>query len=148
MVAYEDQVLISAPQDIIWRLLNDHLDDKKISTIHPLVQSQTTVSRTGSEIVVDRVIDVRRKMMKSRWKITYQPPEKGRWEIVESEGPWAPGSYVDVSYAEVPGGTQVSAHGDLMISVLPFFLSQKRTVARVLTDIHIEDLNFLNRYRF
>ena len=148
MVAYEDQVLIPAPRDIIWRLLNDHLDDKKISTIHPLCQSQTTVSRTGSEVVVDRVIDVRRKMMKSRWKITYQPPEKGRWEIVEGEGPWAPGSYVDVSYAEVPGGTQVSARGDLLISVLPFFLSQKRTIARVFNDVHIEDLNFLNRYRF
>ena len=88
MVVYEDRVLISASRDAVWRLLNDHLDDKKISTIHPLVQSQKTVSRTGSEIVVDRVIHVRRKMMKSRWKITYQPPEHGRWEIIESEGPW------------------------------------------------------------
>ncbi len=148
MVVYEDRVLISAPRDVVWRLLNDHLDDKKISTIHPLVQSQKTVSRTGSEIVVDRVIDVRRKMMKSRWKITYQPPEHGRWEIIESEGPWDVGSFVDVTYADVPGGTQVSARGDLTISVLPFFLSQKRTVARVLNDVHIEDLSFLNRYRF
>jgi len=148
MVVYEDRVLISAPRDVVWRLLNDHLDDKKISTIHPLVQSQNTVSRTGSEIVVDRVIDVRRKMMKSRWKITYLPPERGRWEVVEGEGPWAVGSYVDVMYADVPGGTQVSARGDLTISVLPFFLSQKRTIARVLNDVHIEDLSFLNRYRF
>ncbi|HKN06230.1 MAG TPA: hypothetical protein VJ021_01305 [Thermoplasmata archaeon] len=148
MVVYEDRVLISAPRDVVWRLLNDHLDDKKISTIHPLVQSQNTVSRTGSEIVVDRVIDVRRKMMKSRWKITYLPPERGRWEVVEGEGPWAVGSYVDVMYADVPGGTQVSARGNLTISVLPFFLSQKRTIARVLNDVHIEDLSFLNRYRF
>jgi len=148
MVVYEEEVLISAPRDVVWRLLNDHLDDKKILTIHPLIQSQTTVSRTASETVVDRVIDVRRKMMKSRWKIAYQPPDRARWEIVESDGPWAKGSYVDVSYAEVPGGTQVRARGDLTISVLPFFLSQKRTVARVQNDIHIEDLSFLNRYRF
>ncbi|MGA8604289.1 MAG: SRPBCC family protein [Thermoplasmata archaeon] len=148
MVVYEEEVLISAPRDVVWRLLNDHLDDKKILTIHPLIQSQTTVSRTASETVVDRVIDVRRKMMKSRWKIAYQPPDRARWEIVESDGPWTKGSYVDVSYAEVPGGTQVRARGDLTISVLPFFLSQKRTVARVQNDIHIEDLSFLNRYRF
>ncbi|MGA8710223.1 MAG: hypothetical protein WB786_03210 [Thermoplasmata archaeon] len=148
MVAYEDDDMISAPRPIVWKLLDDHLDDKKILTIHPLIQSQTTVSRTGSEIVVDRVIDVRRKMMKSRWKITYQPPERGRWEILDSEGPWAPGSYLDVRYEEVPGGTRVHAKGDLSISVLPFFLSQKRTVARVLNDVHIEDLSFLNRYRF
>ncbi|MGP8076882.1 MAG: hypothetical protein ACLP8Y_09210 [Thermoplasmata archaeon] len=148
MVAYEDDDMISAPRPIVWKLLDDHLDDKKILTIHPLIQSQTTVSRTGSEIVVDRVIDVRRKMMKSRWKITYQPPERGRWEILDSEGPWTPGSYLDVRYEEVPGGTRLHAKGDLSINVLPFFLSQKRTVARVLNDVHIEDLSFLNRYRF
>jgi len=148
MVAYEDDDRISAPRHIIWKLLDEHLDDKKILTIHPLIQSQTTVRRTGSEILVDRVIDVRRKLLKSRWKITYEPPERGRWEILESEGPWAPGSYLEVRYEEVPGGTRLHARGDLSISVLPFFLSQKRTVPRVLNDVNIEDLSFLNRYRF
>jgi hypothetical protein len=148
MVAYEDDDLIAAPRNIVWKLLADHLDDKKILTIHPLIQSQQTVSRTGSEIVVDRVIDVRRKMMKSRWKVTYQPPERARWEVLTSEGPWTPGSYLDLRYEEVPGGTRVLAQGDLAISVLPFFLSQKRTVARVLTDISVEDWAFINRYRF
>jgi hypothetical protein len=148
MVVYEDQVLIAAPRAVVWRLLNDHLDDAKAPTIHPLLQTQKTVSRTDSETVVDRVIDVRGKPMESRWKITYRPPEQGRWEVIGGKGPWAVGSYVEVTYAEVPGGTQVSARGDLTISVLPFFLSQKRTIARVLNDTHIEDLAFLNRYRF
>ncbi|MGA3022628.1 MAG: hypothetical protein ABSE66_07515 [Thermoplasmata archaeon] len=148
MVAYEDEDLIAAPRHIIWKLLGDHLDDTKILTIHPLIQSQKTVSRTDSEIVVDRVIDVRRKLLKSRWKITYHPPERSRWELLESEGPWTPGSYLDVRYEDVPGGTRVLARGELSIGVLPFFLSQKRTVARVLNDINIEDLSFINRYRF
>ena len=148
MVVYEDSDLFPAPREIVWRLLRDHLDDAKILVIHPLIKSQKTVSRSDSETVVDRTIDVRRKMLKSRWKLTYQPPERARWEIVESEGPWAPGSHIDVTYADVPGGTRITARGDLTISVLPFFLSQKRTVPKVLNDVHIEDLNYVNRYRF
>jgi len=148
MVVYDDATRIAAPPAIVWKLLNDHLDDAKMLVIHPLVQSQKTVSRSEGEVVVDRVIDVRRKMKTSRWKLSYRPPERMRWEVLESEGPWSPGSYLEVSYAEVPGGTMATAHGDLTISVLPFFLSQKRTVASVLNDIHTEDLSFLNRYRF
>ncbi len=148
MVTYEDEELLAAPRHIIWKLLNDHLDDAKILTIHPLIQSQKTVSATDSETVVDRVIDVSRKPRKSRWKITYLPPERARWELLESEGPWTPGTYLDVRYAEVPGGTRLHARGELSIRDLPRFHSQKRTVARVLNDTSIEDQSFLNRYRF
>jgi len=148
MVAYEEEELIAAPRPIIWRLLNDHLDDTKILVIHPLIQSQKTVSRADNEVVVDRVIDVRRKMMKSRWKLTYRPPEQARWEVLESEGPWSPGTYLEVRYEDVPGGTRLRSRGELSLSVLPFFLSQKRTVARVLTDISVEDWSYINRYRF
>lgn len=148
MVVYEDEDLFPAPREIVWRLLRDHIDDAKVLVIHPLIKSQKTVSHTDSEAVVDRVIDVRRKLLKSRWKITYHPPQRARWEILESEGPWATGSSIDVSYAEVPGGTQIKARGDLSISVLPFFLSQKRTVHSVFNDVHAEDLNYVNRFRF
>jgi hypothetical protein len=148
MVDFSDEELVPAPRAIIWKLLNDHLDDKKITTIHPLIQSQTTVSHTGNDTLVDRVIDTRGKMLKSRWMLTLEPPEHYRWEVHASEGPWAPGTYMDLRYEQVPGGTRVLARGALTISVLPFFLSQKRTVARVLNDISIEDSGFLNRYRF
>jgi len=148
MVAYEDVELFPAPRDVVWRLLRDHLDDAKIVTIHPLVQSQKTVSRTDSEVVVDRVIDVRRKPVKSRWKITYHPPDRARWELLESEGPWSAGSYLDVTYEEVPGGTRIHARGDLTILARPFYQSQERAVRSVLNDFHIEDWAFVNRYRF
>ena len=148
LVAYEEDELIAAPRAIVWKLLGDHLDETKILTIHPLIQSQKTVSRTDSEVVLDRVIDVRRKMMKSRWKLTYHPPERARWEVLESEGPWSPGTYLEVQYEEVPGGTRLRSRGELNINVLPFFLSQKRTVDRVLTDISVEDWSYINRYRF
>lgn len=148
MVVYEDVDVIAAPRHIVWKLLGDHLDDTKIRTIHPLVQSQTTVRRTDTEVVVDRVIDVSRKFKKSRWKLTYHPPESARWEILESEGPWSLGTYLDVRYEEVPGGTRLRARGELSLNVLPFFLSQKRAVAQALIDLNTEDWNFINRYRF
>lgn len=148
MVTYDDEEVLAAPLDVIWKVLQDHRDDTKISTVHPLCLSQTTVSRTENESVVDRVIDVRGKSMKSRWKLTFRPPVSYRWEVVESDGPWAKGTFVEVRYDAVPGGTRVKAHGELSISVLPFFLSQKRTVARLLNDISAEDWNYINRYRF
>jgi len=148
MVTYDDEGMLAAPRAIVWKLLGEHLDDTKIGTIHPLIQSQKTVSRTESEAVVDRVIDVRRKPMKSRWRLTYHPPESYRWEVLETEGPWSKGSFLEVHYDEVPGGTRLRSHGELEISVLPFFLSQKRTIARVLADIDTEDWSYINRYRF
>jgi hypothetical protein len=97
---------------------------------------------------VARVIDVRRKLLKSRWKITYQPPERARWELVESEGPWTPGSYLEVTYTQAPGGTRTVARGDLTIRNPPLFFSQERAIRTVLNDLHTEDVFFLRRYRF
>jgi len=148
MVAYADEDFIEVPRAVIWKLLADHLDDAKLPTIHPLVQSQTTVQRTETEAVVDRVIDVRRKLKKSRWKITMRPPELYRWEVLESEGPWTPGSFLEITYTEAPKGTKVAARGELTIVNLPFFLSQARTLRTVLNDLRTEDVWFLRRYRF
>ena len=148
MVVYEDEEVIEAPRDVIWRLLSDHLNDAKVMEIHPLIQSQKTVERSGTTAVVDRVIDVRRKMKKSRWKLTYEAPDHVRWEVLESEGPWTPGTYLDLTYTAVGKTTRVHARGELTILNLPFFLSQRRTVHSVLNDISTEDAWFLRRYRY
>lgn len=145
MVAYEEHVVFPAPRDALWKLLDAHLDDSKIASIHPLITSQKTVSRNGPEILVDRVIDVRRRALKSRWKITYGRPDHARWEILESEGPWAPGSHIDVIYSDAPGGTLVTARGDVTISVLPFFMSQVKQVNKAMDFVHDEDVAFVRR---
>jgi len=148
MVAYDDESVIDAPRAVIWKLLTDHLDEAKIVDIHPLIRSQKLVRRTENEIILDRVIDVNRKMKKSRWKLTFQPPDHARWEVLESEGPWTPASYLDLTYTEVGKTTRVKARGELTIMDLPFFLSQPRTVRRVLDDIDTEDVWYLRRYRW
>ena len=148
MVAYEAEDLFPAPRAIVWKLLTDHLDDKKVVDIHPLIQSQTTVSRSDRDAVLDRVIDVRRKLKRSRWQITFESPDHLRWEVVESEGPWKTGSFLDLAYTDAGKETRIRAHGELEILDLPFFLSQPKTVGRVFDDLYTEDVFFLRRYRF
>ena len=143
MVVYEDEEVFPAPPDRLWLLLQDHLNDTAIDRIHPLIRSQTLVSRSGPETLVDRSIDVRGTALSSRWKITYRPPEYARWEIVESEGPWSPGSYLESSYGPAPGGTRIQSHGELHIKVLPFFIPQKSTVRKVLDKVETEDRAYL-----
>ena len=145
VVAYEDEDVFPAPKDAVWKLLQAHLDDSTIGSIHHLIKSQKTVSHSGTETIVNRSIDVRGKEMKSRWKVTYRPPDLARWEILESEGPWASGSYIENTYADAPGGTLIRGRGNMTISVLPFFLSQRRTIRKVFADIHAEALSFARR---
>jgi len=148
MVTYEDDDLIEAPRAIIWQLLTDHLNDAKIVEIHPLVRSQKTLSRTDHETVVERVIDVIRKPKSSRWKLTRDPPERFRWEILESQGPWTPGDFLELTYSEEGKRTRVHARGELTIQNLPFFLKQPRTIRRVLEDLRTEDVFWLRRYHY
>jgi hypothetical protein len=147
-VAYEDEDLIPAPRDVVWRLLRDHLDDAKIVDLHPLVLAQRTVSRTGDEVVLDRRIDVSRKTRTSRWKVVYQPPERARWELLTSEGPWAPGSYLEVTYEQVRDGTRLRARGDLAVLPRPRLASPERAVRTLLNDQRTEDIWYLRRYRY
>jgi hypothetical protein len=81
--------------------------------------------------------------MGSQWKLTYRPPDFARFDIVTSEGPWAPGSFVENHYAEAPGGTRIRSHMNLKIPILPFFIPQKSAVRRVMATIDKEDRVFL-----
>lgn len=145
MVAYEDDGLFPAPPDAVWTLLNAHLVDGRIHAIHPLIVSQKTVSQSGPETVVERTIDARGKQLRSKWKITYRPPELARWEVIESEGPWANGSFLENRYSAAPGGTRIQTRGDLRISVLPFFIPQKSTIRGVMAQLDREDVAALPR---
>jgi hypothetical protein len=143
MVEYQDTGIFPQPLDRLWTLLRAHREDGTIASIHPLIRSQKTVSRTDTESVVDRVIHVRGKGMGSRWRLTYRPPEFARWEILESEGPWTSGSYIESAYTPDPEGTRIRSRGELKIKVLPFFLPQGRIIRKVLGTIEDEDLTFL-----
>ncbi len=140
MVAYKDEGVFPVPPDVLWNLIQSHLDDQTISRIHPLVLSQQTVSRTDSEAIVDRTIDARGKPMRSKWRVTYHRPDSYRWEVLDGEGPWAVGSYLENRYSPAPGGTLIHSRGDLKITVIPFFLPQRSIIRRVLGDLDTEDL--------
>lgn len=140
MLAYADESVFPAPREAVWKLLLEHLDDAAITRIHPLVVAQKTVSRTETGAVVDRTIDVRGKRLASRWSITYRAPESARWEIQTSDGPWAPGSFLETTYADAPGGTLIRSNGQLRVSVLPFFIPQRGVIRGALDRVHNEDV--------
>jgi hypothetical protein len=144
MVVYEEDGVFPATPDLLWKLLERHLDDVAIHQIHPLVLTQHTWSHAGPETIVERAIDVRGKSMRSKWKITYTRPTMARWDILESEGPWAPGSFVENRYSPAPGGTRIQTRGELKINVLPFFLPQKGLIRRLFDDLDKEDRAALN----
>ena len=140
MVAYRDDTVFPAPADVLWKLLDAHMDDGTIHRIHPLVLSQQTLSRSGAETIVQRTIDARGKSLGSKWKITYNRPGTARWEIIESEGPWSVGSYVENRYSAAPGGTLIQSRGELKITVLPFFLPQGMMIRSIFSKLHDEDI--------
>jgi hypothetical protein len=139
MKDYHDDGVINAPISKVWRLIESHLDDAVIHSIHPEVLKQTTVSRGSPESIFDRTIDVRGKGMPSRWKVTLRPPNLYRWEIIGGHGPWQTGTYVENAFTEVPGGTRIVSQGQLYISVLPFFLPQGFMIRRILAQIEAQD---------
>jgi hypothetical protein len=139
MASCEDDGVFPAPPDALWALLRAHLDDNRIHSIHPLVLTQQTMTRSGPETIVDRTIDVRGKPMRSKWRITYTAPDAARWDMLESEGPLASGSYLENRYSAVPGGTRIQTRGELQISVLPFFLPQKPLIRRMINQLDEED---------
>lgn len=142
MVAYQDEEVFPAPVEKLWALLRTHLDDTKIGTIHQLILSQKTVRQSGEETVVERTIDARGKTLRSSWKYTARPPDFFRWEVLDGDGPWTPGTYIESRYAADPGGTRITSRGDLKIKVLPFILPQRPVIQRVLGDIEEEDRAF------
>jgi hypothetical protein len=143
MVDYQEDQLFPFPRDRVWTLLRAHLDDAAVSRIHPLIKRQRTVSAGGDVTVVDRTIDARGKLLDSQWRLTYRPPDYVKWEVVRSDGPYATGSWIESTYSEEGAQTRVRTHGDLRISVLPFFLPQRRFVRGVFDTIDAEDQAFL-----
>lgn len=143
MAEYASDDVFPAPREKVWALLKAHLDPALATRIHSKILTQTEVSRDGDAVVVEREIDARGRRLRSRWKITLRPPELGRWEIVDGEGPYAPGSFIESQYSEAPGGTRIVAHGKLKITVLPFFLPQGPVARRVMDDIDREDRAYL-----
>ena len=139
MKAYDDDGIINAPISAVWKLIDSHLDDAVIHSIHPEVLEQTTETRGTPDAFVNRIIDVRGRRMPSRWKLTLRPPDFYRWEIVGGDGPWQTGTYVENTFSEAPGGTRIVSHGQLYISVLPFFLPQGVMIRRILAQIEAQD---------
>jgi hypothetical protein len=145
MVEYTEESIFPFPREQVWKLLDAHWDDTTVTKIHPLIRSQKTLSRSPNELVVERTIDANGKLVTSQWKITLRPPDFTRFDILSGTGPYEPGTVLETTYSDAPGGTRMQSHVKGRISVLPFFLPQKLFFRRVLEGIDQEDQAFLRR---
>jgi hypothetical protein len=144
---YAEQGVIPIPPDQLWRFLELHARDDVISSIHPDVLSQQTIDRQGDAALVERTLRFRGKPRPTRWRISWAPPERSRWEIIDApEGPMAKGSWVENRYSEVPTGTLVVTEADITVVGFPRFL-QSRLARTVLNRIDAQDLAYLRRSR-
>ncbi|MFI5417557.1 MAG: hypothetical protein ACHQ2Y_01480 [Candidatus Lutacidiplasmatales archaeon] len=145
MVAYSDQGVQAVSRERLWKFLELHLDDAVIPRIHPDIVSQRTVQSSGNEHVLERNIRFFGKVRRSLWKVTYEPPDRTRWEILESDGPMLKGCHIENTYADGTAGTLVRSQGEIAVAIFPRFL-QKRIAYSALNGIDAQDAKYLAQH--
>ena len=142
-VEFEETDRFPFPRPQVWSLLQSHREDAEIRRVHPLIRRQATLSRTDEEQIVERTIDVRGRLLTSRWRLIYRPPEFASYEVLESEGPWSVGTRVESQYRELPGATEIASRIRAHVAVVPWFFPQGLLARSVLNQIDEEDRAYL-----
>jgi hypothetical protein len=142
MARFTDSGEIAVSMDRLWAFLRRHLEDAELPRIHPDVRSQRTLSTEGPTTTVERQIRFGRRTVRSVWRISFEPPNRVRWEIVEGDGPMAPGSYLITTYSETPTGVRVVSEGEVTVVGFPRFL-QGTIVRAAFRRIDAEDVSGL-----
>ncbi len=144
MAHYSGEGTIPISRERLWNFLQLHSDPAFIGEIHPEVVRQEVARSSPTEVVLERHLRVpRNRILGSTWKVTSNPPEMFRWEIVAGEGPMEIGSWVENHYADAPeGATWVKTEAEMTLRKVPGFL-QKTGVRRVLHSIDAQDIAYL-----
>ncbi|MCI4335668.1 MAG: hypothetical protein L3K17_00510 [Thermoplasmata archaeon] len=145
MVQYAEQDIVPLDRARLWKFLDLHLDNSVIVQIHPDIVGQTLLSSRGNETTVERQIRFLGSTRRSVWKLTYDRPDRARWEIIESKGPMAQGSYLENTYSDDPGGTLIQSEGDIRVTTLPGFM-QRGVVNGAMNSIGKQDLAYLKAH--
>ncbi|MFZ0698581.1 MAG: hypothetical protein WAN74_00050 [Thermoplasmata archaeon] len=147
MAHYSGEGGIQISRARLWEFLQLHSDPAAIGQIHPDVVHQSVGRSSGGEVVLERTLRVpRNRTLNSTWKVTSDPPQMFRWEIVAGEGPMEIGSWVENHYTDAPeGSTWVKTEAEISIQRIPRFL-QKAAVRRVLSSIDAQDLAYLRAH--
>ncbi|HUZ80581.1 MAG TPA: hypothetical protein VMV28_08230 [Thermoplasmata archaeon] len=147
MAHYSGEGGIQISRARLWEFLELHADPAVIGQIHPDVLHQSVVRSSPKESVLERTLRVpRNQTLNSTWKVTSDPPETFRWEIIGGDGPMETGSWVENHYVDAPeGSTWVRTEAEISIRKVPRFL-QKTAVRRVLNSIDTQDLAYLQAH--
>jgi hypothetical protein len=139
---YVDEGAFPLSREQLWAFLDQHWDPAVIGQIHPDIVAQKVLNQRENGAALERTIRYRGKDLRSVWTVTWRRPDFIRWEIGESAGPMASGSYLENAYSDAPGGTYVRSHGEITVTGLPKFL-MRRIVRTAMGTIDNEDREFL-----
>ncbi len=98
------------------RFLRLHADPTVIGPIHPDLLHQALVRSSPREAVPGRTIQLPgTRTLSSTWKMTSDPPETFRWEIIGDDRPMEEGPWVASGSIAAPGGIHLAPDkgGDL-----------------------------------
>lgn len=124
-----------------------HADPAVIGEIHADVLHHSIVRSSPKESALERTLRVpRNQTLNSTGKVTSDPPETFRWEIIDGDGPMETGSWVENDYADAPvGSTWIRTEAETSPRKVPRFL-QKTAARRVLNSIDLHDLAYLQAH--
>jgi hypothetical protein len=134
----------SESRDRLWSVLALHLEDDVIVEIHPSIVSQRLVSKEDDSWLFQRKIRDSGRTFNLLTKVTTRPPEMYRWEIIESDGGVAAGSYVENHYEETNRGTSIDTTIRMSLRGVPGFL-QKWIIERRMDQADEEDFRYLKK---
>lgn len=124
-----------------------HADPAVIGEIHADVLHHSIVRSSPKESALERTLRVpRNQTLNSTGKVTSDPPETFRWEIIGGDRPMETGSWVENDYADAPvGSTWIRTEAETSPRKVPRFL-QKTAARRVLNSIDLHDLAYLQAH--
>jgi hypothetical protein len=137
--------------DGLWELLHAHLDERRLSEIHPrfvsgrsIREGQAIVYRGRSfprEKVAERTIRIGGRPTKTMWNYRIEPPIRYNYDFTF---PNRSIMRFENRYSSTDGGTLVKTAADISLKHVPSFLAL-RIVNRSLDRSDREDLDFAKR---
>jgi hypothetical protein len=137
--------------DGLWELIHAHLDERRLSEIHPRFVSGHSV-REGQAIeykgrsfprekVAERIIRIGGRPSRTTWNYRIEPPTRYDYDFTFPNGSLM---RFENRYFSADGGTLVKTAAEISLKRVPSFLA-RRIVYRSLEQSDREDLDFAKR---
>jgi len=137
--------------DGLWELIHAHLDERRLSEIHPrfvsgrIIREGPAVEYQGrsfpSEKVAERILRVGGRPRRTTWNYRIDPPNRFDYDFALPNGSMM---RLENRYSSAQGGTLVKTAADISLKHVPSFVALG-IVRRSFVQTDREDLDFAKR---